>query len=124
VDPDLPDDLLGAAAVKTKSIRDGFMPWAGLTLGTLGAGLAHQLGSDSTFQDCSFSSPLVVIVGTIVGLLLIGAGALGSWSIYAAEGEAPARRTVAVVGLMACGLYAIAVILPLIAALVIPRCWA
>jgi len=38
--------------------------------------------------------------------------------------EAPARRLVAVVGLLACALYAIGVILPSIAALVIPRCWA
>ena len=35
----------------SERIRDRFMPWAGLALGTLGAGLSHQLGSDSTFHD-------------------------------------------------------------------------
>jgi uncharacterized membrane protein YidH (DUF202 family) len=109
--------------VKTERIRDRFMPWAGLALGTLGAGFAHQLGADATFQDCRVGSPLIVIIGAIVGLILIGAGALGSWRVYNADGEGPSRRMIAIVSLMACAIYAVAVILPFIAALVIPRCW-
>ena len=105
------------------SIRDGFMPWAGLALGTLGAGLAHQIGADATFQDCRVGSPLVVTIGAIVGLVLIALGAAGSWRVYGSGGEAPPRRFIAVVSMMACALYAIAVILPFIAAMVIPRCW-
>jgi hypothetical protein len=100
------------------------MPWAGLALGTLGTGLAHQIGVDSTFQDCAFSSPGIVIVGTIVGLVLVALGALGSWRVYSGDGETPARRLVAVVSLMACAVFAMAVILPFIASMVIPRCWA
>jgi uncharacterized membrane protein YidH (DUF202 family) len=110
--------------VNTERIRDGFMPWAGLALGTTGFFLAHQLGSDATFQDCHVGSPLIVLLGTVLGLAVIGLGAAGSWRIYAAESEGPARRLVAVVGLLACALYVMGVILPLIAALVIPRCWA
>jgi hypothetical protein len=109
--------------VRTERFRDRFMPWAGLALGTLGAGFAHQLGSEATFQDCQFSSPAIVIVGAIVGLLLVALGALGSWRVYAADGEGPARRLVAVVSLMACALFALAIVLPFIAAMVIPRCW-
>jgi hypothetical protein len=109
--------------VKTERIRDRFLPWAGLALGTLGAGLAHQIGADATFQDCRVGSPAIVILGTIIGLVLVAIGALGSWRIYGAEDEAPARRFVAIVSIMACAIYAIAIILPLIAALVIPRCW-
>jgi hypothetical protein len=100
------------------------MPWAGLALGTAGYFIDHQLGGDSTFQDCRVGSPLIVLVATLIGLAIIGLGALGSWRVYASTGEAPARRLVAVVGLLACTLYAIGVVLPLIAALVIPRCWA
>lgn len=110
--------------MKVKSIRDGFMPWAGLALGTAGFFLAHQIGSDATFQDCRVGSPEIVIFGTILGLVVIGLGALGSWGVYAAESESPARRLIATVGLLACTLFAIAVILPLIAALLIPGCWA
>ena len=107
----------------TERIRDGFMPWAGLALGTIGFFLAHQIGSDSTFQDCRVGSPWIVLLGTVVGLAAIGLGTLGSWRVYAAEAEAPARRLVALVGLLTCTLYVIGVVLPLIAALIIPRCW-
>ena len=105
-------------------IRDGFMPWAGLALGTAGYFLAHQIGSDSTFQDCTVGSPLMVIVGTVVGLAVICAGAYGSWGVYAARAEAPARRLLATVSLLACVLFTIGIVLPVIAALIIPRCWA
>ncbi|MFL6720506.1 MAG: hypothetical protein ACJ8FT_01710 [Sphingomonas sp.] len=110
--------------MRVASIRDGFMPWAGLALGTTGYFLAHQLGSDATFQDCRIGSPWIVIVGTIAGLALIGLGALGSWRVYVAQSEAPSRRLIAVLGLLADLLFTIGVILPFIAALVIPRCWA
>lgn len=103
--------------------RDRLLPWAGLALGTLGVGLAHQIGADSTFQDCEVGSPAVVIVGTIVGLVLVALGAFGSWRVYGEEGEAPSRRFVASVSLMACALFALAIILPFIASMVIPRCW-
>src|SRR5690349_14784283 len=99
------------------------MPWAGLALGTTGYFLAHQIGSDATFQDCRVGTPWIVVLGTIVGLAVIGGGAFGSWGVYARDSETPARRLVAVVGLMACALYAVAVTLPFIAALIIPPCW-
>jgi hypothetical protein len=108
---------------RTERARDLFMPWAGLALGTVGYFLAHQLGSDSTFQDCRVGSPLVVTIAVVLALLIIGIGALGSWRVYCAEGEGHSRRLVALVGLLASALYAIGVILPFIAALVIPRCW-
>ena len=104
-------------------IRDGFMPWAGLALGTAGFFLTHQLGSDATFQDCRVGSPWMVIVGTLLGVAATALGALGSWGVYASHAEAPARRLIAVVSLLACALYVIAIVLPFIAALVIPPCW-
>ena len=109
--------------MKTEQIRDRFMPWAGLALGTLGAGLAHQIGADATFQDCRFSSPWIVIAGAVVGLTLVALGALGSWQVYSTAGAGPARRFIAMVSLMACGIFALAIVLPFIASMVIPRCW-
>ena len=109
--------------MKTQEIRAGFMPWSGLALGTVGFFVSHQLGGDSTFQDCRVGSPFIVAIGMILALLLIGLGALGSWRVYATAEEGPARKLVATVGLLACALYTIGVILPFIAALVIPQCW-
>lgn len=104
--------------------RDGFMPWAGLALGTAGFFIAHQVGSDSTFQNCRVGSPWGVLLGTLVALAIIGLGAFGSWRIYIRGAEPPARRLVATVGLLASALYTIGVLLPLIAAVIIPGCWA
>jgi hypothetical protein len=109
--------------VRTERIRDRFMPWGGLALGTTGFFLAHQIGSDATFQDCRVGSPWIVILGAVLGLGLIAAGALASWRVFDAEGEGPSRRMIAAVSLMATGLFALGVILPFIAALVIPPCW-
>ena len=108
--------------MNTERMRDRFLPWAGIALGTLGEAVAHQLGSDGVFQDCR-SSPLVVIIGTIVGLALVALGAFASWRVYDGNGETPARRMIAIVSLMACAIFAMAITLPLIASLVIPRCW-
>ena len=67
---------------------------------------------------------MMVIVAMICGLVVIGLGAIGSWRVYGADREAPARRFVSAVGLLACILFAIGVILPFIASMVIPPCWA
>ena len=109
--------------MSVERIRDRFMPWAGLALGTLGAGIAHQIGANSTFQDCEFSSPLVVTLGTIVGLALVAAGAFSSWRVYGAEDKSPTRHFIATVSLMASAIFAVAIALPFIASMVIPRCW-
>ena len=99
------------------------MPWGGIFAGTLGAGFAHQLGVDATFQDCTVGSPLVVTIATIAGLVIVGAGAFASWTVFAADGETHPRRLIAGVSLMAAVLFAIAVVLPFVAAMLIPRCW-
>jgi tellurite resistance protein TehA-like permease len=110
--------------MKAERIRDRFLPWAGLALGTLGGGLAHQLGSSATFQDCRVGSPAIVIAGAVLGILLVALGAFWSSRVFIADNESPARKMIAAVSLMACAVFALAIILPPIAALVIPRCWA
>jgi hypothetical protein len=109
--------------MNSERIRDRFMPWAGIALGTLGGGLAHQIGADSTFQDCRVGSPAMVFVATIVGIALVTLGALGSWRVYNGESETPARKMIATVSLMASAIFALAIVLPFIASWIIPRCW-
>jgi len=99
------------------------MPWGGLALGTTGYFIAHQLGSDATFQDCRVGSPAIVFVATILGIALVTIGAFASWRVYSSGTEPPARRLVATVSLMASAIFALAIILPFIASWIIPRCW-
>ena len=100
------------------------MPWAGLALGTLGGAIAHQLGAAWTFANCRIGSPWMVLLGAIAGFALTAIGARMSWRVYRASGGEGAQRTVAAISLMAAALFALAILLPVIAALAIPRCWA
>lgn len=101
-----------------------FLPWAGLAGAVAGAGFAHQAGSDSVFNDCFDSAPLGVLVVCIIGLVIAWAGAWASWPAFR-DGEAgEARRTIALLSLLSVALFTIAIILPMIGAMMIPRCFA
>ena len=77
-DPGLPHDLLGAAAVNSERIRDGFM-WF----------FAHQLGSDATFQATAWGvPPHRALLGTIARPLH-HRSPFGSWRIYARQAKVP-----------------------------------
>ncbi|HZC37904.1 MAG TPA: hypothetical protein VE221_04430 [Sphingomicrobium sp.] len=110
--------------MRTDRIRDRFTPWAGLALGASGFFLAQQLGAGSIFLNCRVGSPWMVILCTVLGLALIAVGAVASRRVFGAKGEASVRRTIAAVSLMSAALFALATLLPVIAALVIPPCWA
>jgi len=103
--------------------REAFAPWAGLAAGMLGGAIAHQAGSEGVFDECN-SSPGLVIVACLVGLAIIAAGALLSWPVFRARSEGPARRLIATISLGTDALVGFAVLLPIIASFVIPRCYA
>jgi hypothetical protein len=106
---------------KSRQTFELFRPWGGFLLGAVGLALAHQVGSDSVFDDCA-KSPAVPLIFCLVGLGLIGAGAFGSWAVWRREGEGPARRLIAIVCMMAAAVFAFAALMPVLAALVIPAC--
>jgi hypothetical protein len=103
--------------------RDAFAPWAGLAAATLGGAFAHQVGSQGVFDECN-SSPGLVLVVCLIGIAIAGAGALESWGVFRSSGEGPARKLVAAVSLATVALVAFAIILPIVASLVIPACYA
>ena len=109
--------------MKTARVRDRFMPWAGLAFGTIGFFLAQQVGSEATFENCRVGSPGLVIAGAILGLGILGIGALVSWPIFRAAREERTRWVIAAISLMSAALFALAIVLPFVAALVIPRGW-
>ena len=75
------------------------------------------------FDECN-SGPLFVIVVCAVGLAIIAIGALLSWPVFRSGTEGPVRRLIATVSLATDALVAFAILLPAIASLVIPRCYA
>ena len=103
--------------------RELFMPWAGLVAGVIGAGVAHQFGSEGTFDSCTAISPGPLLMVSVLCLLLTAAGALGSWRVFREEPEAPARKLVAIISLACSALFVVAILLPMIASLVLPPCF-
>jgi hypothetical protein len=109
---------------RSEKMRDTLLPWAGIAGAALGAGIAHQTGSDWIITDCPDSTPLAVVLACLLGSLIVAAGAFGSWIAYTRTAAEPARRLVAAVSLMLSALALFAILLPVVAALVIPTCFA
>ena len=108
---------------RAKAVGERFLPWGGLIGGGLGAGLAHQIGSDSVFNDCAGTGTGGVLLAGAAGLVLLALGALASWKVWSRREEEPPRRLIATVSLMASGLLLFAILLPMIASLLIPPCF-
>lgn len=99
----------------------GLKPWAGLIAGMAGAGLQHQLVADSMHFDCRYGRyDLLVGLGALV---LIGIGALVSWSAARAHREPESTpRFVAQMSLMAAALFTVMVLWGIMAGAILPAC--
>ena len=107
---------------RNPTLKEASMPWTGLVLGTLAAGFVHQFGSDSTFDKCDAVVPGPVLLVGVAGLLTCLFAGIVSWRSL--RGEAGlARRVVAIISVGCASLFALAIVLPMIAALVLPPCF-
>jgi CHASE2 domain-containing sensor protein len=108
---------------RSSEFADLFMPWAGLVTGVVALGIAHQFGSDGVFDHCLSVSPVPLIGVCLLAIAATFAGGFASWRILRSDSEAPARKVIAVVSVGSAALFVLAMILPIIAALVIPPCF-
>ena len=107
---------------RNASITEALLPWAGLVAGTVAAGFVHQFGSDSTFDKCHAVVPGPVLLVATAGLLICILAGLGSWRSLRREKDL-ARRVVAIISVGCAVLFSLAILLPMIAALVLPPCF-
>ena len=96
-------------------------PWAGLAGAALAWALDHHIGSDGTFFDCTQGSALTIVVG-LLALVLAAAGGFASLRLWRSDRETPARRFVALLGVMFAILLGLAILLPTIAGLILQEC--
>ena len=106
-----------------EQFREQFAPWAGTALGTLAAGVMHQAGSDSIFNDCAVATPIPVLILGIVAIVVVALAAMMSWRVARNEGDGPSRRLIGLVSVGMAGLFLFAIILPMLASLVLPPCF-
>lgn len=96
-------------------------PWGGL----IGAGAAwfgaHQIGSDGVFYDCYRGTGLVLVVG-VAALLLAAVSGLASYRRWRRPGATEARRFIAMIAWLFAILLSLAILLPTVAALILPEC--
>ena len=104
------------------SLADSIMPWMGLVIGVVAVAFVHQFGSDSTFDSCANHAPGPVLIAAAIGLVACGLACFASWRSLNGE-EGTARRVVAVISIGCSALFALAIIYPMIAALVLPPCF-
>jgi hypothetical protein len=107
----------------TSTIADLFMPWAGLVLGFLALAVAHQFGSDGMFDSCvSFAPGPLLAVSALMIVVALG-GCFASWTVFRKQAEPPARKVIAAISIGSSIFFTIAMLLPMVAALVIPPCF-
>jgi CHASE2 domain-containing sensor protein len=101
---------------------EAFTPWAGLAIGVLAAGFVHQFGAEGTFDKCAAMAPGPLLVVAALGLIASALAGLVSWRSLRSE-EGVARRVVAIISVGCAALFCLAILLPMIAALVLPPCF-
>jgi hypothetical protein len=104
------------------TLAAAFQPWAGLVIGVLSVAFVHQFGSDGTFDKCGTLAPGPLLVVAAVGLLACAVSALLSWQSLKGEADL-SRRVVAIVSTGCATLFGLAILFPMIAALVLPPCF-
>jgi hypothetical protein len=108
---------------RSDEFADLAMPWAGLLIGVIALAIAHQFGSDGTFDHCGSISPGPLLVVSLLAIASTLGGALVSWSVFRKDAETQARKVIAVISMGSSALFILAMIFPVIAALVIPPCF-
>jgi len=100
-----------------------FKPWTGLVASVLAAVIAHQFGSEGTFDNCLAISPGPLLA---VAALCGAAAILGGWSssqVARGRGEAKSRKLIAIISVGMAVLVLFAILLPMIASVTLPPCF-
>jgi hypothetical protein len=112
------DNLMGE-----RRLIEHLAPWLGLVAAGLGWGLAHQVASNSVFDDCRVGEGWFVLLVCLVGLLITAGGAWYSYDVWRqGEKETEGRRFLGLLGTFLAALAAFAIILQAASSLILPRC--
>ena len=108
---------------RARQLLDALAPWAGLVVGLAAFSFVHQYGSDGSFNDCDTVSPGSLLIVALLGVLACGASAFASWRTMRGSANEP-MRVVAVISIGLGALFVFGIVLAMIAALVLPPCFA
>jgi hypothetical protein len=95
-------------------------PFIGIVLVAAGWALAHQLGSNSVFDDCASSGGVAVVFASLLGLLLVALG--GLYCLPGRDTAGSGRRFLGTLGALLALIAGFSVVLQIAAGLILPAC--
>jgi len=107
--------------VKRARLLMELWPWAGLVGAATAWALDHQIGSDGIEYYCPRGAALTTIVGLLC-LLLAAASGYASYRLVRSDSETPARRFLALLGVLLALLLGLAILLSTVAGWILPEC--
>lgn len=109
--------------MKSREIRDALTPWLGLIVGLSAWAFTHQFGADGMFDDCTTFAPIPIVIVALIGIAAATVAGWASWRIVSDGKQGQARRVIATVSVGMAALFALAMLYPVLAALIIPACF-
>ena len=98
-------------------------PWVGLVAGVLAGAVSHQFGSDGMFNDCQRYAPLPIMVVAAVCVAVCLAAAYASALVIRRAEQETTPRIVAAISVGFALLVTLAILLPMVGAIVLPPCF-
>ena len=95
-------------------------PLLGMLLVAVGWAVSHQWGSNGVFDDCAGTGGVGVVLTSLLGLVLVGFGAL--YSFAAGRSGGTGRRFLGLLGALLASIAAFAIVLQIAAGLILPPC--
>ena len=95
-------------------------PVIGIVLVAAGWALAHQLGSDSVFDDCASSGGVTVVLASLLGLLVVALG--GLYCLPGSDMAGSGRRFLGILGALLALIAGFSIVLQIAAGLILPAC--
>lgn len=107
----------------TSRVASMLQPWAGLVAGVLAGALSHQIGADSMFNDCQRFAPLPLLIVSALCIAGSVAGGLASLQVLRRAGDETTPRVVSAISVSFALLVILAILLPMIGAIILPPCF-
>lgn len=109
---------------KAREIKEHLLPWSGFIAVLAGWALTHQIGSNTSFDRCQWTSPAPMVILGIIGIAILAAGAFFSHKVWKrGDAETQPRRFLGLLGAGMCALFGVALIFQTISSLIIPQCY-
>jgi TRAP-type C4-dicarboxylate transport system permease small subunit len=107
----------------------GWRAWAGLIIGPIVWGTHHQLGSNLSFAACDRAPDRISLVAGIIAVVVLAAAGWLAWSSWRSAGGTAADEAdaleifVPLLSVMAVTLFALTILVQVLADLILPPCF-